>query len=287
MYTAATFHPEMPKEASGAPGFSPKYPPSQSARTLASDSAMRLNKKYGLGESILRYIGVAGEADGFPRRKPKEKEITVPSDIPNSGDQAAHDQQTHTATGAPATPGAASVGPIQPAPAPAPVKSGPSALKIILIVILVFVGLGILGAGAVVWRVARAVHVSGPNGQFTMNTPNGTITANSNETFTASDLGTDIYPGATEGKGSMRMTLPTGSMVSAVFVTPDSKDQVVSYYKDKLGSDASTFDNATSAIITANKGKDESVMVTVTANQSQYGGKTQITIVHSTNNKPS
>jgi hypothetical protein len=120
-----------------------------------------------------------------------------------------------------------------------------------------------------------------------MNTPNGTITANSNETFTASDLGTDIYPGATEGKGSMRMTLPTGSMVSAVFVTPDSKDQVVSYYKDKLGSDASTFDNATSAIITANKGKDESVMVTVTANQSQYGGKTQITIVHSTNNKPS
>jgi hypothetical protein len=121
---------------------------------------------------------------------------------------------------------------------------------------------------------------------MTFNAPGGgTISANTAETFTAEDLGTDIYPGATAGKGSMRMTLPNGSWVTAVFVTPDSKDQVVSFYKSKFGSDASIFDNANSAVISLQKGKKESIMVTVTANQSQYNGKTQVTILHTTSNK--
>jgi hypothetical protein len=177
-------------------------------------------------------------------------------------------------------------------PPAAPAKSGSSAIKIILIVIAVFVGIGILGAAIVgygVWRVAHSFHVSGSgdNAHVTFNAPGGggTISANTAETFTAEDLGTDIYPGATAGKGSMRMTLPNGSWVTAVFVTPDSKDQVVSFYKSKFGSDASIFDNANSAVISLQKGKKESIMVTVTANQSQYNGKTQVTILHTTSNK--
>lgn len=179
-------------------------------------------------------------------------------------------------------------------PPAAPAKSGSSALKIILIVIAVFVGLGILGAAAVgysVWRVAHAFHVSGSgdNAHVTFNAPGGggSFSANTSETFTAADLGTDIYPGATSGKGGMRMTLPTGSMVSAVFVTSDSKDQVVSFYKSQFGSDASIFDSGEGAVISIQKGKQESIMVTVSANQSKYQGKTQISIVHSISNKPS
>jgi hypothetical protein len=219
----------------------------------------------------------------------------VPSDIPNGGEQAAHDQQTHTATGAPATPGATAVTPVQAAPAPAqpapaPAKTGPSALKIILIVVLIFVGLGILGAVAVgfmAWRIAHSVHVSGPNGQYTLNTPGGTITANSNDTYTAADLGTDIYPGATTGKGGMKMTMPTGSSVTAIFLTSDPKDQVVSFYKGRLGSDATTLDFGSSAILTVKRGENETVTVTVTANAAQNGGKTQIAISHTVVNKPS
>jgi hypothetical protein len=181
-------------------------------------------------------------------------------------------------------------------PVAAPANSGSSAVKIILIIVAVFVGLGILGAGAfgfMVWRVAHAIHASGlgassgPNGQVTMNTPGGTFTANTTQTFSASDLGTDIYPGAQPGKGGMRMTLPSGSMVSGAFVTSDSKDQVVSYYKSKLGSEASTYDSGNSAIITVNKGKQESVMITITVSPSQYDGKTQIHITHTISNKPS
>ncbi len=180
------------------------------------------------------------------------------------------------------------------APAPplvaAPASSGGNAVKIILIIVAVFVGLGIVGAGAfgfLVWRVAHAVHVSGSGKDVTINTSSGSIRANSSETFTAADLGTDLYPGATSGKGSMRMSLPTGTMVTAVYVTTDSKDQVVAFYKEKFGSDASVIESEDGAVISATKGEKESVVVTVTANSSEYGGKTQVAIVHTTSNKAS
>jgi len=180
------------------------------------------------------------------------------------------------------------------APAPplvtAPAPSGNNAVKIILIIVAVVVGLGIVGAGAfgfLVWRVAHAVHVSGSGKDVTINTSSGSIRANSSETFTAADLGTDLYPGATSGKGSMRMSLPTGTMVTAVYVTNDSKDQVVAFYKEKFGSGASVIESEDGAVISATKGEKESVVVTVTANSSEYGGKTQVAIVHTTSNKAS
>jgi zinc-ribbon domain len=177
-----------------------------------------------------------------------------------------------------------------PSAAAVPPGSGSSAIKIILIVVGVFVGLGILGVcifSFTVWRVARAVHVDGPNGQVSVSTPGGTITANQAQTFTADELGTDIYPGASSGHGSMKMDLPTGSMVTGVFVTPDSKDQVVAFYKSKFGSGASVYDTANSALLTLNKGQQESVMVTVSGNSSQDGGKTRISIVHTKSTKSS
>ena len=81
------------------------------------------------------------------------------------------------------------------------------------------------------------------------------------------------------------MSLPTGSMVTAIYVTSDSKDQVVAFYKSKLGDGATVMDSADGAIVTLNRGQQESVMVTVTANSSQYSGKTQIAIVHTTSTK--
>jgi hypothetical protein len=170
-----------------------------------------------------------------------------------------------------------------------PAKSG-NTLKIVLIVLAVFVGLGILGAGAFgyfVWRVAHAVHVAGSGSDVTIHTPGGTLTANTTQTYSASDLGTDIYPGAESGKGGMRMSMPTGTMVSAVYFTGDSKDQVLAFYKDKFGSDASVFDSADGTVLTVNKGQKESVVVTITKGTSNNEGKTEIHIVHTTANKPS
>ncbi len=205
------------------------------------------------------------------------------------GAELAPDAHACTACGAPVAVVAAVAAPVQPVVVASPPKQGSSALKIILIIVAVFVGLGILGVGAFgyfVWRVAHAVHVSDSGHGVTVNAPGGgSFSANSNDTFNASDLGTDIYPGATQGKGSLRMTLPTGTMVTAVYLTSDSKDQVLAFYKGKLGSDASIFDAPTGTVLTMNKGPQESIVVTITAGEGDSAGKTQISVVHTTSTK--
>lgn len=204
------------------------------------------------------------------------------------GAEITPDKQFCTACGAPSAAGGAVVAPAQPVAPQA--SSGSSAVKIILIIVAIFVGLGIIGAGAfgfMVWRVSRAIHVSGPGGQVTMSTPSGSYTANPSKTYSASELGTDIYPGAQPGHGGMTMDLPTGSMVTAVYVTSDSKDKVLDFYKSKFGSAASVFDTADGAVLTLTKSQQESVVVTITAKPSENDGKTQIAIVHTKSNKPS
>ena len=170
-------------------------------------------------------------------------------------------------------------------PVTASSSSGGSAVKIIVIVLAVFVGLGILAAaifGYGVWRVSKALHVESSNGNVTVQTPEGKVTANTSETFMASDLGVDVYPGAQTGKGSIRMDMPNGSMTTGVFVTSDSKAKVVDFYKLKLGSEASVMDMQDTAIVSMTKNENESVMVTITAKSSDNDGKTQVAIVHTT-----
>ena len=189
--------------------------------------------------------------------------------------------------------GAAAVASGQPAaaqPIGAPAKSGGSAVKIILIIVAVVVGLGILGLGTfgyMAYRISRAIHVNGPGGQVTMETPAGKITANPSETFTASDLGVDLYPGAQSTRGGMRMQMPTGSMVTAVFLTSDSKQQVTDFYKGKLGSAATVMESSEGAVISINKGQQESIVVTITAHPSRDEGKTRVTIMHTISTKAS
>jgi len=227
----------------------------------------------------------------------------VASNCTKCGATLTPDQQFCPACGAAASVGAAAVPPFQPVAAPfqsvaAPsqpvassaISGGSSAVKIVLIIVAVFIGLGILGAGIfgfTVWRISRAIHVSGPNGQVTLHTSGGTVTANSTETFTATDLGTDIYPGAQSAKGGMRMTLPSGSMVAGNFLTSDSKDQVVAFYKSRFGSDASVMETSDGAILTLSKSKQDTVMLTITQKPEQYDGKTHIYIMHTINSKAS
>jgi hypothetical protein len=167
----------------------------------------------------------------------------------------------------------------------APVRTGgSSAVKIILIVVAIFVGLGLLGAGAVgfmIWRVSRAIHVN-HNGDMSVSAPGGgSFSLNQNKSYSAAELGTDIYPGAGPSQGGMKMDLPTASVVTGVFTTSDSKQQVVDFYKNKFGSDATVFDSDASAVISLKKGEKESIIVTVEGNSSQNSGKTKFTIMHS------
>jgi hypothetical protein len=173
--------------------------------------------------------------------------------------------------------------PVYAAPTAAPAKSGGSALKVILIIVAVFVGLGILSVAGImfgIWRVSRVVHVTqNGGGAVTLSTPAGTYSAG-NTKVTASDLGVDIYPGATQQQGAVRVTTPNGSAVTAAYITSDSMDKVVDFYKGKLGSGASVYQSDKSAVLTlASDDKKTSVMITVSA---ENNGQTKVAIMHST-----
>jgi len=131
------------------------------------------------------------------------------------------------------------------------------------------------------------VRMNHSTGEAIINTPSGSFSANPTKKFTADELGVDIYPGANQSKDGMRMTLPTGSMMAASYITSDSKDQVIAFYKDKLGSQATTMETGDGALLSVKKSNQDSVMITITQKEGQHDGKTQIHIVHTVNSKSS
>jgi hypothetical protein len=168
----------------------------------------------------------------------------------------------------------------QPVAAPPP-KQGSSALKIVLIIVGVFVGLGILAAGVVgygIYKVAHAVRTAA-NGQISINAPGGGFSANTAQTFSASELGIAVYPGATQAKGGLHMTIAGKSMVSANFLTGDSKDQVIAFYKDKAGPGAQVMTTDSGGVISVTNGND-ALSITVVQDANANDGKTRITIIH-------
>jgi hypothetical protein len=161
-------------------------------------------------------------------------------------------------------------------------------MKIILIVLAVFVGVGLIVAsvaGYAIWRFSKAIHRDAKTGTMTVDTPNGPVTAISNGSVTEADLGVPIYPGAVQAKGTLRVNSPTGPMVQAHYLTTDSKDQVVAFYTDKLGSSAVTTSSSQSAFMTFSKSKQESVMLSIVQRPGLSDGKTQIVILHQVHNE--
>jgi hypothetical protein len=168
-----------------------------------------------------------------------------------------------------------------------PPQQGSSAVKIILIVVAVIVCLGIAVVGVVgygFYRVTKAVHKDLTTGKVTIDTPNGPISATNDAKLTEADLGTAIYPGAEQDKGSAKLNFGAGPMVTGVFLTPDSKEKVIAFYKDQLGSGAQDMETGNSALLMLTKANREAINITISQRAGQFDGKTRITILHSTPN---
>jgi hypothetical protein len=178
--------------------------------------------------------------------------------------------------------------PIPPNPAyqnvpPPPTTSGNTVLKIVLIVIGVFVLLGVIVAGVIgveVYKMAKSAD-KGSNGNVSISTPSGTITTGQSANVTAADLGVDLYPGATTGEGSMNMKTPNGSMVTAVYLSPDPSDKIVAFYKEKLGDQASIVQTSHGTVLSAGQKDKDNVVITITPE----GNSSKIAIVRVTNTK--
>jgi hypothetical protein len=156
-------------------------------------------------------------------------------------------------------------------------------VKIILIVVGVFVIIGILGAcivGYGVYKVSKSVHSDG-SGNVSISTPGGTITTSKAANVSAADLGTDPYPGATAGEGSMNMQTENGSMVTAVYNSTDPSDKIVAFYRQRLGDQASIVQTSTGTVLSSGEKDRNNIVITITP----QGSSTKIAIIHVTNTK--
>lgn len=166
---------------------------------------------------------------------------------------------------------------------PAGSRGGAGKVIVIILGVLFVLALAVvIGIWAVWHHYTKDMHISqNKNGEATITTPGGTFSSSNDKTYTADELGIDLYPGATSAKGSFSMNTGKGSMITATFVTNDSEEAVATYYKNKSGlGEKTTMETDNGSIITFNKSQHDVVMVTVKGHDASHDNKTVIVIVH-------
>jgi hypothetical protein len=78
------------------------------------------------------------------------------------------------------------------------------------------------------------------------------------------------------------MTIAGKNVLTATFLSADSKDQVVAFYQNALGPNAQASSSTNGESFMLDKGAGESVIVTVSQSALRDQGKTQIVVVHTT-----
>jgi len=68
-------------------------------------------------------------------------------------------------------------------------------------------------------------------------------------------------------------------MITANYLTPDSKDQVVAFYKDKAGPNAQSMPTSGGAEFMVDVGGGDQTTVIINQEANQHNGETQITMV--------
>jgi hypothetical protein len=187
------------------------------------------------------------------------------------------------AVAAPGTGAAVAAPATVPGPAAPAQGGGSGVLKVILIVVGVFVILGVLAVSTVAfigWRVARNLHVRQQGDHVKVETPFGNMETSQSPEDAARNLGVDVYPGAEVQKnGAATATFGGVHTASASFKTPDSVEQVSTFYKAKFpGAMVTTSDQNRCTIIA----QDQKNMTTI--NIEGDAGQTKIQITHVTHN---
>jgi len=205
-------------------------------------------------------------------------------------------------TPAPPAPAAAPAGPPPGVPAAAVAAAAPAVpvaraapkpaspvLKIVLIIvgILIFIAVaGMVTCGYFLYRakqkVEQAVKTEGARGSITLNTPQGKLRLGQRSASDQPVGNVPPYPGATPvGKGG-EFTIPgKGQISSQEFVTSDPVDQVVQFYKDKLGPELSVAENEGRYRLALTKTVDGVTSVTtIDVSKDEDAGNTKIMIAY-------
>jgi hypothetical protein len=153
------------------------------------------------------------------------------------------------------------------------------------VVVAVLIFLSLLGVGGCVYFIYRAkqrVNALKNEVQITLPASAGTPEVRSEpeaqkpnpETTPATNLEVPIYPGATPAPGAGEISLGAAFKVQQ-YMTDDSVDKVVSFYKDKMGPPALVQQSGGKALVqvTGSNG-----MVSVSVVHDDASGKTKFTI---------
>jgi len=165
----------------------------------------------------------------------------------------------------------------------APKKSSPF-VKILLVVVGIFVFVGVASMGTCIYVAYRAKQkISAMADQakkegYSLETPQGRLGASGPSSQTASAATQDVppYPGSTATESGGGLTFGNeGGISSQEYETPDSVDQVLSFYKEKYGSKIAAVESEGHAQFSYGT---KTGVTTVTMMRDEDSGKTRITI---------
>ena len=150
----------------------------------------------------------------------------------------------------------------------APAASSDSrVVKAVLITVAVFIGLGVISVGVIgfgMWYITKSVQ----------RVPSAT--------FTESDLGIAIYPGAEPSMGGSRIEIAGKTMVNAIYFTRDSVDQVIAFYKEKGGPNARLHETKSGTQVRISAAAGNSIIVEIMRISDASGVRTRISILKAT-----
>ncbi len=92
----------------------------------------------------------------------------------------------------------------------------------------------------------------------------------------AGGLGVDIYPGAQTVSAANSRTTSDGSVTTATFVSADTTDQVIAFYKARMVGQTAIYASGNGVVVSLTPSLQESVQVAI--DPAQSGGKTEIRI---------
>jgi hypothetical protein len=171
-----------------------------------------------------------------------------------------------------------------PVAAPAPTRKGGSGMKIILIIVAVFLVLGILGAAAGIYLVYRtrqkvstmietAKTESMRKGSADIHVGKGGA---GSEAAEAASQDVPPYPNSTATEEGGTFSLGgQGAVSGQEYETSDSVEQVLAFYKQKLGSKIVIHEAEGNAMFTL---ATDNGLTTVTITRDEQEGKTKINI---------
>ena len=164
-------------------------------------------------------------------------------------------------------------------------KAGSPVVKIILIVVGVLILLTALGIGSCVYIAYRikqrgsAIMQGVTSGRTSFGTPEVQIEKGGAESEAEAIATADVppYPGATATEGGGSLGAAGFGIAAQEYVTSDSLDKVVAFYKEKLGKKLIIHESGGNAVLQVKTGANG--LTNITLSRDEEAGQTKINIM--------